>query len=205
MARATEFRRALDALFERRTHWLRNLFGRRRPGAPPKFSRKHIQAAVRKLHDLASDALAGDLAREEFDSQVLHRKSWHAKKGKGWGRAAKRVAFNDWFDNWFGPGPTIYVFWRARRCLYVGKTRGNGRRVSSHFEKHWFSGVTRIDVYSVKRAPSLTALECMAIHRFQPVQNRFKAERRKWTRKCPLCEVHKEIELDIRGLFRLRG
>jgi hypothetical protein len=157
------------------------------------------------MQRLASDALARDLARAEFDSQVVHKKAFHPKKGKGWGRRAKKASFNSWFDAWFGPGPTIYVFWAKRKCLYVGKTNGNGRRVSSHFEKHWFSAATRIDVYEVSRSRSLTSLECMGIHRFQPTRNRFRAERRKWTRKCPLCRVHKEIESEIRGLFRLRG
>lgn len=205
MARAKDFARELDTLFFRRTHWLRGLFGKRRPGAAPKFSQKHVKSAVARMQDLASDALARRLARREFDSEKKWRKSWHPKEGKGWGRSAKRASFNKWFDKYFGPGPTIYVFWSKRKCLYVGKTSGNGRRVSSHFEKHWFSAATRVDVYAVKSSKSLTSVECMGIHYFQPTRNRFRAERRKWTRKCPLCEVHKDIDSEIRGLFRLRG
>ncbi len=204
MATATEFRYELDRLFRRRTHWLRAVFEGPPPGQPPRLSRSHVKKTIAKLQSLASDILARDMARDEFEDSVDFRRSWHAKRGKGRGVEVKRTAFNFWFDENVGSGPSIYVFWKKRVCIYVGKTLGFGRRISSHFEKAWFLPVTRVDVYAAAGRRALPALECLAIHRFQPRRNKFRAERQKWTKKCPLCEVHRFIERELRDIFRLR-
>ena len=204
MARAKDFERELAKLIKRRTHWLRGVLVKPRPGAAPTLSKAHVDRAIRRMQSIASDALAPKLARREFEAAVDFRKSWHPKLGKGWGRSAKRRRFREWFEKKVRPGPTIYVFWARRRCLYVGKTSGSGGRVSSHFDKHWFGAATRVDIYALSQSRSLSALECLAIHRFQPSYNRARAESRKWTLKCPLCKVHKNIRAELRDLFRLR-
>jgi hypothetical protein len=199
-----EFRRELDRLFKRRTHWLRSSVEGRRTGAPPKLGRQHVSRAIKSLQDLASSALASELARRDFDDGVLIRRSWHPKKGKGRGVDRKRARFNEWFDEHLGRGTYVYVFWNRRRCVYVGKSVKSGRRISSHFDKHWFGAVTRVDVYKARGRRVVPSLECLAIHRFQPARNKFRAERRKWTRRCGLCKVHKEIDDELRSIFRLR-
>jgi hypothetical protein len=204
MSTAAQFRRELDRLFRRRTHWLRTLFEGPRPGPRAVLSRRHVRKAIVRLQDLASEAWAQDLARDEFENATEFRCSWHPRRGKGRGTDAKREAFNDWFDENVGPGHCVYVFWRNRHCIYVGKTAGSGRRISSHFDKFWFMLVTRVDVYAVSGKRALPALECLAIHRFQPLRNKFRAERRKWTRRCPLCQFHREIERELQTMFRLR-
>ncbi len=201
---SVEFRRELDKLFQRRTSWLRSSVEGPRPGAPSSLNRGHVRNSIVRLQRLASDALADKLARRDFNDGVRERRSWHCKRGKGRGIDNKRAAFNQWFDNNLGPGSYIYVFWNHRRCVYVGKTNKSGRRISGHFEKHWFSSVTRADVYKASGRRVLPALECLAIHRFQPARNKFRAERRQWTRKCPLCSVHRQIERELARIFRLR-
>ena len=198
------FRRELDRLYRKRTHWLRASVEGSRPGQPPTLSRRTVRDSIERLQDLASDALAERLARREFETAVVARKSWHPKRGKGRGSDRKREAFNRWFDERLGLGTYVYVFWRKRLCVYVGKTGRSGRRISSHFEKHWFSGVTRVDVYRVSGRRVLPALECLAIHRFRPARNKFRAERKKWTRSCGLCAVHREIDRELRTIFKLR-
>lgn len=204
MSTTSEFRHELVGLFYRRTHWLRTLFEGPRPGQPPGLDRHHIRRAIATLQNLASEAFAHDLARDEFEQSVDFRRSWHAKRGKGRGADAKRTAFNQWFDDNVGAGPRIYAFWRRRVCAYVGKTSGSGRRISAHFDKAWFISVTRVDVYASTGKRALPALECLAIHRFQPRRNKFRAERKKWTRRCPLCSIHRSIEGELRDIFRLR-
>lgn len=199
-----QFRREIDNLFHRRSHWLKSVVGRKQRGAAPTLERHHISKTIERCQDLASEALAERLARTEFEQGVHGRRSWHAKKGKGRGPDAKRRSFDAWFDRYLGPGMYIYAFWRRRHCVYVGKTAHSGRRVSSHFVKHWFGGVTRVDVYEVRGRRYLPALECLAIHRFQPTRNKFKAEKRKWTRKCQLCKVHRQIREELNSIFRLR-
>lgn len=205
MSHESQFRAELDRLFRRRTYWLRSVVEGPRPGLPPRLNRKHVRRTIAKLQDLASEALAEKLARDEFELGVRFRKSWHAKRGKGRGSDAKRKSFNAWFDEHLGPGAYVYVFWRRRRrCVYVGKTTRSGRRISSHFEKHWFGPVTRVDIYHATGRRVLPALECLAIHRFQPSGNKFRAERRKWTRRCELCRIHRFIDSELRDIFRLR-
>ncbi len=204
MSYAAQFRRELDKLFAKRTHWLRIAIEGPKPGMPPRLSRAVVRKAIDKMQRLASDALARALAREEFEDCVDIKWSWHAKKGKGRGPDAKRKSFNRWFDDNLGPGGYIYVFWRHGQCMYVGKTGRSGRRISSHFEKAWFQPVTRLDIYASRGRRFLPALECLAIHRFQPLKNKSKAETRKWTRKCELCELHRAIEQEVGGIFRLR-
>lgn len=201
---ASRFRTELDRLFRRRTHWLRSAVEGPRPGPPLSLSRSHVRRAAATLQDLASEALAAKLARDEFENGVLQRRSWHAKKGKGRGADAKRRSFNAWFDERLRPGTYVYVFWNRRHCVYVGKTARSGRRISSHFDKHWFGGVTRVDVHTARGRRILPALECLAIHRFQPTRNKFRAERRKWTKRCRLCTVHRMIDQELRSIFRLR-
>lgn len=204
MSRAVEFKRELDRLFRRRTHWLRTALDGAKPGVPPRFRRSHVDKAIDELQGLASEALADSLARDEFESGVRFRRSWHVKRGKGRGYDEKRGAFNAWFDEQVGIGSCIYVFWYGPDCVYVGKTVNGATRPSSHFDKVWFQSVTRIDVYATRGKRVLPALECLAIHRFQPRVNRFRPAAHKWTRRCSLCDTHRWIEQEVRSLFRLR-
>ncbi len=204
MSVAAEFRRELDRLFRRRTHWLRSVPDGAPPGAPPTFSRAHVNEAIERLQFLASEALADTLARDEFEDGVSFRRSWHVKRGKGRGYDEKRRAFNAWFYEQVGVRSCIYVFWRHHDCIYVGKTGDGATRPSMHFDKAWFQPVTRIDVYATRGTRVIPALECLAIHRFRPKVNRFRAAARKWTTRCPLCDTHRSIEVEVRSLFRLR-
>jgi hypothetical protein len=202
---AVAFRRELDRLYQRRTHWLRVAVSGQRPGQPLSLKKAHVTKSIARLQGFASEALADKLARREFRASVKGKKSWHPKKGKGRDRDAKRKAFKEWFADHFGRGTYIYVFWSRRKCVYVGKTTKSGGRIAGHFEKHWFGSVTRIDVYQTNGRRGLPALECLAIHRFQPARNKFRAERKKWTRKCELCRVHRLIHDELKSIFRLRG
>lgn len=201
MSYAAEFRAELNDLLDRRTEWLETLFDVRRPGPPRRFTKDGLERAIARLQGLASEAFADRLAREWFEARVSGKRSWHPKRGKGWGRPAKKATFKEWFREKVGPGPTIYVFWNRSSCLYVGKTTGNGSRIAGHFDKHWFGKTTRIDVYAVKGRRGLPALECLAEHRFLPTYNRIAPETKKWTTKCPLCEIHKQIDRELREMF----
>ena len=201
---AVAFRRELESLFHRRTAWLRGSVAGSKQGRPLSLNQGHVKNSIVHLQELASDALAAKLAKREFQASVRGKRSWHAKRGKGHGRDKKRQAFRSWFTGRFRKRTYIYVFWNGRKCIYVGKTTKSGGRISGHFEKHWFGNVTRIDVYETNGKRALPALECLAIHRFQPAQNKFRAERKKWTRKCELCRVHRRIKEELQSIFRLR-
>jgi len=98
----------------------------------------------------------------------------------------------------------IYFFWSRRGCEYVGRTTRGGSRPASHFDKYRFRCVSRIDVYAATGRRAITALECLARHRFQPIQNRIAPAQRKWTRACPMCRLHADLDDELRALFPLR-
>jgi hypothetical protein len=203
MAISTQFRKRLGKIFERRAAWLYSIFNKPKPGRPKKINRAHVNDAIDELQELASAGLADGYARKEFERSVKDKKSWHVKRGKGWGVSAKKSAFNDWYEVAFGNSSCVYILWKTTKCEYIGKSSNGGGRPSFHFEKFWFSGITRIDIYKLTPR-NLPAIECLAIHRFQPRRNKFRASAHKWTKKCPMCIVHKAIEDDVRSIFRLR-
>jgi len=204
LSKEADFRRELDALYERRTDWLRHCLSGR-PGPPTKFSRKTVNKAIKRLQEIASDALAKSLARSEFSDRVEDRHRWYNRKAKGRGRDAKKRNFKKWYKTKVRHKRCIYAFWAKDRCLYVGKSAGGGGRVAGHFNEFWFGNATRIDVYSVSGDRDLPILECLGIHGFQPTYNKSKAEEKKWTAKCPLCKLHRGIEAELRSIYRLKA
>jgi hypothetical protein len=199
-----QFESELDKLFKLRTHWLRGILGARSPGKPPIFNRAKRKRSIEKLQKLATQSLGYKLARVEFDRIIDKKLQWHPKRGKGWGRDEKKRKFKDWFESKIPYSNCIYIFWAGDKCVYVGRSiRGKGR-AASHFVKHWFGYVTRIDVYSTSRASEIPKLECLAIHRFEPRENQNHSARVKWTKKCPVCEIHKDIKEELRSIFNFR-
>lgn len=203
MAFSKEFERELNRLFRLRTHWLRSELGAKGAGKPPQFGRTKVNKGIEHLQILASGALALKLAKAEFEEHVTSRKNYQIK---GWGPQGKKRLFESWFNAHFKKrGGLVYAFWaRPRKCIYIGRTGPRGSRPSSHFDKHWFSAVKRVTIYSVNASSHVPKLECLAIHRFQPVRNKVKAATRKWTKACPLCTTHKYIESELRDIFRFK-
>ncbi|MBI5712279.1 MAG: hypothetical protein HZC38_02460 [Chloroflexi bacterium] len=202
MSKTGEFIYELDSLYHQRTHWLRSVLGVKKPGLPPKFDRKRVNRGITQLQKIASDALANKLAKKEFSQFAAEKRGWHIK---GHGRKQQRKEFIGWFDETFGRHQEcIYIFWNRHKCIYIGRTGKGGGRPQSHFEKYWFGEVDRVDIYPVKQTSQLPKLECLAIHRFLPTRNESKAATKAWTKKCPLCRVHKDIEGELRKIYRLK-
>lgn len=203
MSKKKEFLRELDRLYERRTRWLRSVVGDKRPGPLATFARKDVNEGIAHLQSITSDAFATKLAKQEFAEYAPTKRAWQVK---GHGYERKRELFDTWFEKKFGDHRNcVYVFWgKKRRCIYVGRTYGGKNRPRSHFDKGWFGRVKRIDIYPVRLASQLPKLECLAIHRFWPKENKQRAAREKWTKKCPMCRIHRDIHREVRRIFRLR-
>ena len=203
MAFSKLFDRELNRLFLQRTHGLRLELGTKKTGKPPRFSRKKVDAGIRKLQTIASKALAHKLAKSEFVEHVASRKYYYVK---GHGPNDKKKKFEKWFAvNFRRTKGLIYAFWgNQKKCIYVGRTGSHGSRPSSHFEKFWFSSVKRVTIFVVRGQSHIPKLECLAIHHFQPTRNKNKAATKKWTKACPLCTTHKYIESELRDIFRFR-
>jgi hypothetical protein len=172
------------------------------PGPVPKLNKRQRDRAIAHLQEIASNALARKMARRVFQRSVVKRKTWMTK---GWGTGGKLKEFRAWarkkIDRKSGK---VYVFWNGKKCCYVGRTRGSGSRPSQKFKRGWFKGTTRIDVYMATTKGQIPRLECLAAHRFLPSRNKIKVAKEKWTPKCPVCVLHKEIKTELRGVFRFR-
>jgi hypothetical protein len=200
---AMRFDTELLKLFRKRTHYLRASLWPR-PGKAPQLNRESIQKARRKLQDIAvKDYIRSKDAKIIFDSYEEKRR-WHPKKGKGFGRATKKRAFNRWYDRKRLNRNCVYAFWDGSKCLYVGRTLNGKGRPSSHFEKHWFGRATRLDIFAFRIKSQVPMFECMLSHHYDPVHARKKPSSKPYTAHCPVCSGKKRIKDEINRIFRLR-
>ncbi|HEY1663201.1 MAG TPA: hypothetical protein VGI03_12345 [Verrucomicrobiae bacterium] len=117
MAFSKTFERELNNLFRQRTDWLRRKLGERGVGKPPKFSRKKVNAGIKKLQEFASDGLADKLAKLEFDEYITSWKNYHVK---GRGYDGKRRNFEKWFAvNFKNTKGLIYAFWGEQKNVSI--------------------------------------------------------------------------------------
>jgi hypothetical protein len=204
MALATRFEKELQKLFQRRTSWLRQALGKNRPGRPHLFNREKVEPRLYDLGEIAAKILVRRRARKEFRGGVDGKWQWHVKRGKGFGIDVKRKKFKRWYEKYIGNKNCVYVFWSRKGCVYVGRTsRGKGRP-AGWFDRVWFQPVTRIDIHSVRRRSEVPKVECLAVHLFDPIENKNWPSIGNYTKKCPICAATKEIDHELKSIFRLR-
>ncbi len=199
-----QFDYEVNRLFAHRTDYLRHLVRRRSPGKPPTFNAKRLRRKIRLLQELAEVSIANSkFLRKEFSSLVQFRKRWHPRKGGRRGADSKRKGFDRFWQNRIGNRNFVYIFWQDRVCRYVGRTGAGRKRPQAHFSRPWFPRITRIDV-DVAPYSYLPKLECLATHRFQPINNKIRPSARKWAKKCSICKVRKNVRTELKRIFRLR-
>jgi len=204
MALTKEFEKKLNRLFFRRTAWLRKAIGKQRPGRPHEFNRKQVSPTLHDLGELAAEILVKRRARKEFRDSYDVKRQWQVKRGKGHGIDAKRDSFKAWYEKRMGNTNCVYVFWAKRRCVYVGRTRRGHDRPAGWFDRYWFQPVSRIDIYSVNQPSVVPKTECLAMHLFDPTENENWPAIGKYTKKCPICDATKDIDRELKSIFRLR-
>lgn len=204
MALTTKFERELEKLFQHRTSWLRKAVGKKSPGRPHVFNRRKVEPKLRELGELAADILVRRRARKEFRRVVDGTRQWHVKRGKGWGIDARKTTFKRWYEKRIGNKNCVYAFWSGRESVYVGRTLNGKGRPAGWFDRVWFRPVTRIDIYSVGGKSEVPKVECLAAHLFNPTVNKNSPSKRKYAKKCPICSAKKEINRELKSIFRLR-
>ena len=162
-----------------------------------------IENTIIQLQKISNDILVRDAFTNEFNKNVLQEKRWHTKN-KGWGRIKKIKSFNKFFKNKIHFENYIYVFLYGKKCKYAGRSLAGGTRPETHFEKYWFDGVTRINIYSTSQPTQVPKLECLAIHKFEPSVNRNKPSFSKGDKLCPICENERYIKQELKSMFKLR-
>jgi hypothetical protein len=200
---ARQFDGELVALFRTRTHELRNYMWPTR-GAVPNFTKQRVRNTIESLRDIAE----GDYLKSREARRLLrkfdYKRQWHAKRGKGFGRTAKKRSFKMWFAKKINAKNCVYAFWNGSRCLYVGRTRRGKGRPTSHFEKYWFGQVTRVDVFGFRGRRDVPQFECMLTHKARPTYAEHKPSSQRYHTPCPVCAGRRRIGLEVRRLFRLR-
>lgn len=204
MALAAQFIKGLRKLFDRRTARLRAVIGKKKSGPLPAFTKKKVNPQLEHLKDVARQILLKNRRRKEFKDSVVSRKQWRINKSKGWGRPEKKRNFRRWYEREIRSHNCVYIFWSGPKCEYVGRTvRGKGRPTSA-FDKYWFNGVTRIDIYSIKSPAIVPKAECLAIDVFDPRRNINSSSRPKYSRKCPICSSERTIRRELKRIFSFR-
>jgi hypothetical protein len=197
-----KFETELTKLFEARTHELTTGLWPR-AGNPPHLTPKKIMASVERLQSLAAHEYMRSKEAKEIFECYDYKKQWH-KSGKGHGLSAKKRSFKKWYDEHIETKNNVYVFWKGKRCLYVGRTLNGKNRPTSHFEKHWFGTCTRVDVYGFYGKRNVPCFECMTTHKWYPQYSKITPAAKKYGRVCPICEGWDYIEDEVKMIFRLK-
>ncbi|MGA2914668.1 MAG: hypothetical protein ABSE89_01425 [Sedimentisphaerales bacterium] len=200
MAFHKQFELALDNLFKQRTHWLRHNLWLKKPGKLPKFDREKVDKGITKLQELASKAFSRSLAKEYFKKRVKQKKYW---KIKGYGTDNKRTLFKQWYKKLKKKG-CVYLIQRGKKYLYVGRTDTSGDRPQDHFIKKWFPNKGRITIFKIKGRSYIPQIECLAVHYFQPSENKNTPATKKRKKPCPLCKIHESIKKELRNIFSFK-
>lgn len=203
MSYQSQFNRELDKLFKRRTDSLRHHIGQPRKGKTPAFNKKWRDNAINKLTEIAKEAQVHEYAEQEFSRRALRKRPWWPKE-HGPGEDKKKAAFKDWYDKKLLKDDCIYVCWRNKQCIYVGRTEAGAGRIVKHFGRVWFPSITRIDIYPARSKKDLPALECVAIDRYKPRENDTSASKKKGAAKCRLCKSTRQIKRELRAIFPLK-
>jgi len=201
MASSKQFETGLDRLFHQFTEGLRRDAGKSARGPVPKFDRHKLRNRIDRLVEIANENDLKANGKALFGGTYSNKMQWHAKRGKGWGLEARKKTFRSWYDEKVYGRECVYVFWAKRKCVYVGRTGSGGRRPQAHFEKFWFSSVTRIDIYIIRGKRQLPKAECLALHLFKPKQNKVKSAEQKYRSKCPICTKEVNIRKQLRRIF----
>jgi len=101
-------------------------------------------------------------------------------------------------DSW------IVIHEDSTATFYVGKTDGHLGRPANHKEILKKYRVTQTWLFQVRSSRRLAAAECLAIHAYDPKENRRKAERPKYQTECEICKRIRKAWREFRPVVRSR-
>jgi len=153
---STLFSGELADLVERRTSKLRHSIWPAR-GAAKNISQKHLRESIDRLNSFAEH----QLMRSRKIVHLLRGPKPHSWRVKGRGVDHKVNEFKKWFKDEELARDFVYVIWRRKKCLYVGRTGNGPGRTTNHFKNAWFVGATRVDAYPFSGKRGVPRYECL--------------------------------------------
>lgn len=205
MSYKKQFSRELNILFKIRTHWLAiDLFEMKpKPILSESLNNELINATILKMQNIAAHALTKTWSNVEFKKSIKQQKAW---KIQGKGSEEQKENFKEWFEDNFGDSQSyVYSFWTKKKktCLYVGRSTNGRNRCTTQFNDRKTLRSEWVEIYIVNKSDAVK-MECLAIHHFEPKHNENKAASSKYTKSCPLCDVHKHINSELKSIFKLK-
>ncbi|MCJ7543601.1 MAG: hypothetical protein MUP47_03380 [Phycisphaerae bacterium] len=199
MSLEKQFNRTLDGLWQRRTAELRALVTPQGRGRHSVFTKRVRKKYVGRLLDVATRLLVRREGKRGFN-RVVERRLLRFVRGRGLDSRLTHLL------NWAKrkcPGPIVYAFWRAKKCLYVGK--GASWRRLRHYDKSaYLIQATCLEVFCIHGKSHLAKAECLATHLFRPRDQKIKPARQRWGKACPICRKHDRIRKDLHALFKMQ-
>ncbi len=87
--------------------------------------------------------------------------------------------------------------------LYIGRTKGKGRRVKAHTNLFKYPSL-RLLLFKVKNKRNLAAAECLGWHKYSPIFNRKAPSKKEKRPRCPVCLRVKAAEKYLeKGLIKM--
>lgn len=197
MALKTKFLKKLHDLWQRRVTFIQSVVGLSVQGRPRVLNKKVRERRIIQLLDTATGMLRRR-ATKELRKIIRGSRQRHIK-GRG-----IRNRFNLVYE-WARQnikGPIIYSFWRGKRCLYLGKGRSRSR-LKNYSHSIYLKDADLLEVNMVRGGSLLPKAECLAVHLFEPRDNRVKPAKEKWGKACLICKAHDEIRGELRRIFAL--
>lgn len=199
MARAKQLERLLEDTLERRREELLRVVLPGGKGRPKTLSRRMRDRRASELVQLAEEILVRRLGKRAFAARVYRR---HLKHVRG-GDEKRFWQLYDWASRTMRR-PIVYSFWQDHTSLYVGKG-ASYRRLKNYRRTTLLRDADSVEIWEIRTRRLLPSSECLAIHYFVPLHNEYKAARRKWTSKCPVCEKKRDFKQQLKSLLRLKG
>ena len=194
-----QFKVKLKGLLENRLYKIYqklHIIGR---GQPPNYSKNKSKSEINKLvRDVPQIIIKERQIKKEFNKLIKHRTTIRVI---GWGHKDKKKKFEVRYNKKAPYKNLVYIFFKNKKCLYVGRTINGRGRPSSHFMDVRCLGATNIKIFSTTKRSTVPELECLTIHILKPSKNENIPSKPKWSKKCPICDTQKFVKADLRKIL----
>ena len=92
-------------------------------------------------------------------------------------------------------------FSKGNNCLYVGQGEKQGALLRPDHIYRYAQISDWLKVWQIKGKSQLSRAECLAMHLFDPSENKNKAPRKRYRKECPICLAVDKIEKEINNFL----